>query len=90
MSDKKEILAGVLIKPEAGRVKIELVNLDSDGQSLEMNMPVDDACKFSAALIKAIASAEKLQDDQNEEVKNSVRDALKKLSGKLKKEKQND
>ena len=89
MSDKKEILAGVLIKPEAGRVKIELVNLDSDGQSLEMNMPVDDACKFSAALVKAIASAEALEKGQDEEVKNSVKDALKKLAMKLK-EKQND
>ena len=88
MSDK-EILAGVLIKPEAGRVKIELVNLDSDGQSLEMNMPVADACKFSAALIKAIASAEALEKGQDEEVKNSVKDALKKLAMKLK-EKQND
>lgn len=86
----KKILAGVLIKPEAGKVKIELVNLDSEGQSLEMNMPVADACKFSAALIKAIASAEALEKGQDEEVKNSVRDALKKLSGKLKKEKQND
>ena len=88
MSDK-EILAGVLIKPEAGRVKIELVNLDSDGQSLEMNMPVADACKFTAALIKAIASAEALEKGQDEEVKNSVKDALKKLAMKLK-EKQND
>lgn len=84
MSDK-EILAGVLIKPEAGRVKIELVNLDSEGQSLEMNMPVADACKFTAALIKAIASAEALEKGQDEEVKNSVRDALKKLAMKLKK-----
>lgn len=89
MSDK-ESLAGVLIKPEAGRVKVELVNLDSQGQSIVMNMPVANARKFSAALIKAIASAEKLQDDQNEEVKNSVRDALKKLAMKLKKEKQNE
>ena len=81
MTDK-EIPARVLINPEVGRVKVKLVNLDNQGQSIVMNMPVANARKFSAALIEAIASAEKLQDDQNEEVKNSVRDALKKLAKK--------
>ena len=81
MTDK-EIPAGVLVKPEAGRVKVELVNLDSQGPSIVMNLPVANARKFSAALIEAIASAEKLQDDQDDEVKNSVRDAFKKLAKK--------
>ena len=81
MTDK-EIPARVLINPEVGRVKVKLVNLDNQGQSIVMNMPVANARKFSAALIEAIASAEKLQDDQDDEVKNSVRDAFKKLAKK--------
>ena len=83
-------LAGVLIDHSIGRVKIEFINLDERGLSFEVNMPVVDARKFSAGLIKAIDSAEKLQDGQDDEVKNSARDALKKLAMKLKKEKQNE
>ncbi len=75
-------LAGVLIDHEAGRVRIEFVNLDSRGQSFEASMSTADARKFSAGLIKAIDSAEKLQDGQDDEVKNTVRDALKKLGSK--------
>lgn len=82
MSDKKEILAGVLIKPEAGRVKIELVNLDSRGQSFEVSMSTADAWKFCLGLTKATVSAEAQEENRNEEVRSTVRDALKKLGNK--------
>lgn len=64
--------------------------LRAAAQSEVIEVLLKDAWNFSAALIKSIASAEALEKGQDEEVKNSVREVLKKLSGKLKKEKQND